>query len=199
MQHDVAKKTKQKSLDDRWTQAEFAALLEMDQAIVSRAITTGILNRDGSCRQWLRDLYSHYAETAAGRAGRELNLAEERAKLARAQTGKIGFDMAKSRGIFVAVPAIALQIQRTYSIIRRKLLSLPHRIRGKHTDLDTSVFISMDELVREVLLEISQTRLPKHVEKKIKAIDDAEFKRSISNPGNSRDRHKGVTNGSSGA
>jgi phage terminase Nu1 subunit (DNA packaging protein) len=176
----VAKKTKQKSLDDRWTQGEFAALLEMDQAVVSRAIRGGILSRDGSCRRWLQELYHNYAETAAGRAGGELNLAEERAKLAKMQAAKIGFDMARTRGVFVAAPAVALQVSHTYSIIRGKLLSLPHRLRGKHADLvDTKVFISMDELVRELLLELSQTRLPKQVAEKIRAMDDAEFHRSL--------------------
>jgi phage terminase Nu1 subunit (DNA packaging protein) len=160
------------------TQAQFARLLETDQAVISRLVGDGILTRGGDWITWIRELYAYYAANSAGRAGGALNLADERAKLAKMQAAKIGFELSVQREKFVSLDAISFAMIHTSSIIKSKLLSLPHRVGSKHPRLDKKVYISLDEIVRELLTELSETKLPEAVSRRIEEMNNVDFEKA---------------------
>lgn len=77
-------------LTGRVTQAEFGEMIGVSQPAVSKMLTDGVLSGSASVGVWLREYSSHMREMAAGRAAAgDLDLATERAGLARAQREKI--------------------------------------------------------------------------------------------------------------
>ena len=77
-------------LTERVTQAEFGEMIGVSQPAVSKMLTDGVLSGSASVGVWLREYCSHMREVAAGRvAAGDLDLATERAGLARAQREKI--------------------------------------------------------------------------------------------------------------
>lgn len=87
-----------KNLSDVLTQAELAELVGVTQPAISGIEDRGIAARDMTGAEWLRAYCSHLREQAAGRAGNgDLDLATERAALARAQREKIEMQNAVTR------------------------------------------------------------------------------------------------------
>lgn len=77
-------------LTGRVTQAEFGEMIGVSQPAVSKMLADGVLSGSASVGVWLREYSSHMREMAAGRAAAgDLDLATERAGLARAQREKI--------------------------------------------------------------------------------------------------------------
>mgnify|MGYP000904718456 CR=1 FL=1 len=77
-------------LTGKVTQAEFGEMIGVSQPAVSKMLTDGVLSGSASVGVWLREYSSHMREMAAGRAAAgDLDLATERAGLARAQREKI--------------------------------------------------------------------------------------------------------------
>jgi phage terminase Nu1 subunit (DNA packaging protein) len=175
-------KGKPRNATDHWTQQQFAALLGSDQAVVNRLLARGILTRGAPWFQWVREIYQHYANDAAGRSGEKLNLADERARLAQAQTTRILFELAKERGEFVSLDQIVGAQIYTNTVIRTKLLSLPQRIHSIHQELSKKVYASLDQIIRELLNELASTRFPPEVSARLDALNDEAFQRATENP-----------------
>lgn len=176
-------KQKHKSTNnDRWTQQQFANLLGCDQTVVSRFISRKILTRSAPWQQWIKELYIYHAETSAGRSAEGLNLATERAKLARAQTARIGIELAQIRGELISREAIYHQIGAIISIIRTKILQIPSRAFSEHPQLPPAVFASFTKLVHEALAELATSRLPADIIKIIREIDEEAFEKASTNP-----------------
>lgn len=87
-------------LDSKAKQVPFAELVGLSQQGVSRHFKAGVLPVGGSYRDWLRALYAHLAEMAAGRADDEdgaFSLVGERARLAAEQADRVAMDNAVRR------------------------------------------------------------------------------------------------------
>lgn len=176
----MGKKPEKPLSPERWTQSRFADFIGVDAAIVSRALSRGILTRGADWITWNRELHHWHAENAAGRSGDdEINLVVERAKLARAQTEKIRMELKKARGEFVSVPAICLAIVQINSIIRSKILQLASRIKSEVPELATKGVAVVEKLACEALEELANQRLPRDVVLKMKVINDAAFNKEI--------------------
>jgi len=77
-------------LSMKMNQAQFGELIGVSQQAVSDLMTRGVLSAGAAGGVWLREYCSHIREMAAGRvAAGDLDLATERAGLARAQRKKI--------------------------------------------------------------------------------------------------------------
>ena len=77
-------------LSMKMSQAQFGELIGVSQQAVSDLMTRGVLSAGAAGGIWLREYCSHIREMAAGRvAAGDLDLATERAGLARAQREKI--------------------------------------------------------------------------------------------------------------
>ena len=86
-------------LTPRPTQAEFGALVGISQPAVSGLIERGVLVAGGTAGEWLSAYCAHLREIAAGRqAEGGIDLATERARLAREQADKIAMQNAVTRG-----------------------------------------------------------------------------------------------------
>lgn len=167
-------------ITERWTQSRFAAFIDVDPAVISRAVSRGILTRGADWITWNRELHHYQAENAAGHSGdAELNLALERARLARAQTQKLHLDIKKSRDEFVSVEAVSFAIVQINGTIRSKLLALAHRIKSNIPQLPTKAVTVVDDLVRDALEELGNQRLPQAVIVRMRSLDDAAFKKEI--------------------
>ncbi|GEM_PF-413968 len=80
------------------TQAEFSALIGVDQSVTSRLITRGVLRRGASAGQWLCAYIEHLQTVADARAeAGDLDLATERAALARAQRERLDIQNTATR------------------------------------------------------------------------------------------------------
>lgn len=86
------------NLHEVHTQAVIADVLGISQQTVSGFETRGVCRRDMTLIEWLRAYTGHLREQAAGRAAAgDLDLATERAALARAQREKIEMQNAVTR------------------------------------------------------------------------------------------------------
>lgn len=86
-------------LKGRVKQSEFGELVGISQPAVSDLLSRRVLSGGGTGGQWLREYCGHLREIAAGRAASgDLDLASERAGLAKAQREKIEMQNAVTRG-----------------------------------------------------------------------------------------------------
>lgn len=77
-------------LSDKVKQSEFGELIGVSQPTVSELLSRGVLTGGAIGKVWLHEYCGHMREMAAGRAAAgDLDLATERAGLARAQREKI--------------------------------------------------------------------------------------------------------------
>lgn len=85
-------------LGQRMTQAAFGALVGVSQAAVSQLVSRGVLTPEAVGSVWLVEYCSHLREQAAGRAAEGgLDLATERARVAKEQADKLAMQNAITR------------------------------------------------------------------------------------------------------
>lgn len=86
-------------LTGKVTQAKFGEMVGISQPAVSDLLSRGVIASDACVGDWLKAYCSHLREQAAGRlAAGDLDLASERAALARAQRERIEMQNAVTRG-----------------------------------------------------------------------------------------------------
>lgn len=86
-------------LDQVIRQSEFGEIVGISQQAVSDLVMRGVLSSGATAAQWLREYCGNLREQAAGRAtSGDLDLATERAGLAKAQRERIEMQNAVTRG-----------------------------------------------------------------------------------------------------
>jgi len=188
------KKSKQSS-PKKITQQQFAQILGCDPAVVSRLVSSGNLTRGAGFGVWVRELYRYFSETAAGRSTGELDLADERARLAHAQTQKINLEIKIARGKFVSREAIFTEMVTVHAAVRSRVLSIPQRVRSANTRLGGKDFALLEKTVSEILTELSRTELSAELLERVKEIDDEDFARIESVDGAAEPQTTGAEKG----
>lgn len=85
-------------LTHKMTQAAFGQMVGVSQAAVSQLVSRGVLTPDAVGSVWLVEYCSHLREQAAGRAAEGgLDLATERARVAKEQADKLAMQNAVTR------------------------------------------------------------------------------------------------------
>lgn len=108
------------------TQREFAEHVGITQQAVSDLTRRGVLAKGGSLDDWRLAYCQHIREQAAGRAtGGDLNLAHERARLAKLQADKVELDLAKMRGDLIPADEVEREWSDIIAAVRARLLALP--------------------------------------------------------------------------
>lgn len=144
-------------------QIEFGGLVGISQPAVSDLVTRGVLTPGAAASQWLLEYCSHIREMAAGRlAGGDLDLATERARLAKEQADKVAMQNAVTRKELAPVFLIEEVLAKAGSRAARILDTIPGTIRRREPSLssDTLAAITKDvAAVRNLAASVSLAQL----------------------------------------
>ena len=113
-------------LQVRVTQEEFGAAVGIGQPRVAQLLADGVLQRDGTARQWLLAYCERLREQAAGR-GQELTM--ERAALARSQ--RVGQDLknAVAQGEFAPIGLLTDTLSAAAAAVAQRFDALEPELR----------------------------------------------------------------------
>lgn len=133
-------------LDAKVTQAEFGRLVGISQPAVSNFVSRGVLHDGDSAGAWLHAYCEHLREMAAGRvASGDLDLAAERAALARAQRERIEMANAVTRRELAPVSVIAEVLARVGRQIASILEALPPAIKRRALSLTPDDLLEIEK------------------------------------------------------
>jgi phage terminase Nu1 subunit (DNA packaging protein) len=123
-------------IHDTPTQADLAEILGISQQAVSLIEGKGIAQRDMTLMNWIAAYTSHLREIAAGRlASGDLDLASERARLAKEQADKIALQNAVTRRELAPVTLIEEVLAKAGSRVAGILDAIPGAIRRRMPEL----------------------------------------------------------------
>lgn len=153
------------------SQAEVADHLDLKQASVSDLVRRGVFAkaaRGGYDLNACRTAYiRHLREVAAGRAAQidgedeeNLDLVQERARLAKEQADKIAMENATRRGESLSRPDVVAMIQGLIAHSRAKFLALPSKLAAILARLDQprEVQDRLTTAIHDCLAELANTR-----------------------------------------
>jgi phage terminase Nu1 subunit (DNA packaging protein) len=143
--------------------AETARHIDVSRRRFFELLDAGVVDRkpeydlDEVRLQYIR----HLRKVAAGRgADNELDLAGERAKLARQQTEGISLKNAIARGEYVLMDEVVRQVEGSYVVIRQRLLVIGGKVSdglaGQSRDV---IKAAIDHEITEALIELSEPSL----------------------------------------
>ncbi|AYR24248.1 phage terminase Nu1 subunit (DNA packaging protein) [Herbaspirillum sp. 1173] len=119
-------------LEAKTTQAAFGALVGISQPAVSELLTRGILQPGEPAGVWLKAYCTNLREQAAGRfAAGELDLATERAALARAQREKVEMQNAVTRRELAPVALLEQVLSKVGRQIAGILEAVPVQLKRR--------------------------------------------------------------------
>ena len=117
-------------------QSEFAAAVGISQPAVSDLVRGGVLAEGGCADEWLLAYCHRLREQAAGRFSEgPLDLAQERAALARAQRESVELKNAVLRGDYAAVSLLAEVLATASQAVADRFEHLPGQLRKACPDL----------------------------------------------------------------
>lgn len=123
-------------LGSKLTQQQFGALVGISQPAVAGLFKDGVLSKGMTGGQALQAYCSHLREIAAGRlAAGDLDLAEERAKLAKAQREKIELQNAVTRRELAPVGVLEQVLSNAAAKIAGVLDAIPGGLRRRNKKL----------------------------------------------------------------
>ena len=133
------------------TQQAFGDMVGISQPGVSDLVRAGVLPEGATARQWLLAYCHRLREQAAGRMGSEvggLDLAQERAALAREQRIGIELRNARDRGEYASVQLLAQVLASASQAVAERFDHLPGDLRKKCPDLTDA---QRDEVVAAIV------------------------------------------------
>lgn len=117
-------------LDVRVSQGEFGRMVGVSQSAVSQSIQAGVLSDGGDCATWLREYCSNLREVAAGRAaGGDIDLAGERALLARSQREGQEIKNHVARGTYAPIELLSDVLANAAQAVVDRLDQIPADLR----------------------------------------------------------------------
>lgn len=136
------------NLDSKATQRQFGLLVGITQAAVSQSIAEGILTAGQTYREWLMAYCKRLREKAAGRySAGDLDLTEERARLARAQSERIEMENAVKRGELAPIDTLRDALVPVVAQIAATLESVPVKLKREAPHLTAQ---DMEIVKREI-------------------------------------------------
>lgn len=135
-------------LDAHISQAEFAQMVGVSEASISKRVSDGVLTRGECAHAWMVAYCEHLRDQAAGRLGETLglDLVQERAGLARAQRESQELKNAVARGEYAPIGILADVLALASSAIVDRLDQLEGQLRKACPDLP--------EEARQVILRV---------------------------------------------
>ena len=118
------------NLEAKATQQTFATLVGVTRSAVVAAVSEGILTPGQSYKEWLLAYCKRLREMAAGRySAGELDLTEERARLARAQSERIEMENAVKRGELAPIDTLRDAIIPAMTQISALMDAIPVKLK----------------------------------------------------------------------
>ncbi len=158
-------------LNQPMRQADFGALVGISQQAVSDLLRNGTLEGDATGAQWLLAYCHRLREQAAGRLGSQaggLDLAQERAALAREQREGIAINNAIKRGEYASVQVLAKVLATASQAVVQRMDHAPGELRRRCPDLPPEAI----DTVMDVLASARNEWLRQTADLMARAIDD---------------------------
>lgn len=109
-------------MENKISQRQFSDLVGVSEAAVSGMVRSGVITIGQSGAAWLKGYCSHLREMAAGRATTgDLDLATERAALAKIQRQRIELELEEKRGALIPVDLIEPRLKASVIAAREFL------------------------------------------------------------------------------
>lgn len=119
-------------MDKEISQRQFSDLIGVSEAAVSGMVKSSIITLGYPAGVWLKDYCAHLREIAAGRAATgDLDLASERAALAKAQRERIEMQNAVTRGELAPVSLIEEVLTKAAGRIAGIFDAIPGKVRRR--------------------------------------------------------------------
>lgn len=135
-------------VDIHLTQQQLADLLGLTQQAISQIENDGVADRDMDLASWLRSYTRHLREIAAGRAAAGgLDLATERARLAKEQADKIAMQNAQARRELAPVVLITEVLAKAGTRVAGILEAIPGQVKRRLPDLPAT---EIEAIQREI-------------------------------------------------
>ena len=136
------------NLDSKATQQSFATLVGVTRSAIVAAQSEGILAPGDTYRGWLLAYCKRLREMAAGRySASDLDLTEERAKLARAQSERIEMDNAVKRGELAPIDTLRDALVPVVAQIAAHLDAVPAKLKREAPHLTAT---DLEIVAREI-------------------------------------------------
>jgi terminase small subunit / prophage DNA-packing protein len=142
---------------------EAAAHLQMSLKNMQELLAKGTISRKNRGEYDLdevrKEYIAHIREVASGRAkNSDLDLGEERARLAKEQADAKEMENAKERGELVYIEDVAKKVEASLAKVRAKLLAIPTKVAAEataavsqnevRTIIETAIIEALNELAR---------------------------------------------------
>lgn len=148
------------TLPSTCTRSQFGALVGLSERSISELVGKSIVvlgsDKRVKTKESLLSYIKHLREQAAGRDAEGLNLATERALLARTQREEQEMKNAKLRGETMTLQEVKEGWSRFATIVRTSILSLPSRIRARVPHLTPHDGVEIESEIRLVLEEAAE-------------------------------------------
>lgn len=137
-------------LDFAITQEKFGDLVGISQQAVSDLLLRGVLQRGHSAGEWLHAYCANLREQAAGRASTgDLDLVQERARLAKEQADKVAMANAQARKELAPVAALEYALATMGRQVAAILEALPIQIKRTSKTLSSDDYrLLVDEITK---------------------------------------------------
>lgn len=146
-----------------------AVLLGVTSRTVTELGRRGVIPRGSRRGRWhvsqcVPAYCAHLREQAAGRAGVDddggpLDLATERAKLARAQRLKLDMDTARARGELVDAEGVRVRLSAMVTLARNQLLAVPGKAKAIMPALTVRDIETIEILIVETLESLANATI----------------------------------------
>ena len=139
------------NLSEKVTQKVFGEVINVSQPLVSDLLRRGVIKEGQSVGEWIKSYCGHLREQAAGRAtDSELNLATERAALAREQRLRIEMQNAVTRKEYGPIEALEIGLADCLSKVAAQLDTIPGKLKRSSNNLTADDLNHVASTIAEV-------------------------------------------------
>lgn len=157
-------------LSESVTQQAFGEMVGISQQAVSDLMARGVLADGAVCGAWLRAYCGHIREVAAGRATNgDLDLATERARLAKEQADKVAMQNAVTRGELAPAYLIEEVLSKAGAKVAGILDAIPGQVRRMAPELPGTV---VEVVAREIAKARNVAAAVSLQDLEVEALDD---------------------------
>lgn len=151
-------------LSETCSATDLAELLGISTRRVSALAERGVIKRKSRGKYLLKEsicsAYKSVSETAAGRGGEaaQLDLTNERARLAKEQADGASIKNSQTRGELVKSEDVEREWCDVLRFVRAGMLAVPNRVQERIESLTLAQIDILDREIRDVLEEISNDK-----------------------------------------